>query len=572
RSPFGALPGQNGSTNRPGAFNTSSGGTWYFDNPASVARARAEFTQRWGNRPLQDNWRISDQQTAGVGQTTNDTNTPDSTGVSTDSTANNPAIARKDLLENIPFGAEKMQASNNQVEEAMFGLATIYQQQLNEPVRAAETYEKLLQRFPATKHKSEAYYSLYLIHQQQKNDRAKTYADLVKREFPGSKYAKLIDQPDYLVQVSANNQKARQLYDSAFVNYHRERYTLASTLISQVQKQYPDNDLSDRAAFLEVLITGRTQKPAAFKTAIRQFMEKYPNSTLLPKAEEILNSFEAYESGKLSEAEFDKTHPKMAKVPTVPEQELVSENAPEPSIPVAEVSRPNRKRGLPGREITPEGTADPAEAIPTDSTESEPEPIINQENSNNDPQADPAETIDSTAANESIATTESTETTDKNAPAEKVEPAANNPKPEVSPAGNNNTPAPTTPSAPAAPIYAVNLTQPHVVIIAYPKTHPAFKDVYTKMVNYNTRYNQLDKLSIDSTTFSGATNLLVIKEFDSGKKAVNYATKQKAPQSPLSKIRGIDFATFAISSENLPILLKEGKLEGYLTFYKENYF
>ncbi|QMU26896.1 type IX secretion system periplasmic lipoprotein PorW/SprE [Adhaeribacter radiodurans] len=561
RNAFNLNPGQNGRpNNRPNSFSTSSGGTWYFDNPTSVARARAEFTQRWGNRQLQDNWRVSDREASAVAQNANDPAAGNaSTGATPDSTAtaNNSASFRKDLLQNIPIGAEKMQASNNQVEEAMFGLATIYQQQLNEPVKAAETYEKLLQRFPATKHKSEAYYSLFLINQEQKNDRAKTYADLVKREFPGSKYAKLIDQPDYLEQVSANNQRARQLYDSAFVNYRRERYPVAYTLVSQVQKQYPDNELADRVAFLQVLLTGRTQKPAVFKTAVQQFIEKYPGSTLLPKAEEILTSFEAYESGQLSEAEFNKTHSKKTKEPFTPE-ELAAQQTNEEQVPSETEVQPNQRRGRPRNEAVPEIAAEPSDSvisndsIPTDSVAVAEEPVAEQETPSPDqPQDSLAETSSDPVPNSS-------------------EPAPNNSTPKASPAVTVNSPA--TPPVVAAPIYAMNVAQPHVVVIAYPKTHPAFKDVYTKMAGYNTRFNQADNLSIDSTTFNGTTNLLVIKEFDTGKKAVNYATKQKAPQSPLSKIRGIEFATFAISSENLPILLKEGKLEDYLTFYKNNYF
>ena len=550
-------PGLNTGGNRRnnGTSNANSGGTWYFDNPASVARARGEFVQRWGNRQLQDNWRLSNVVATVASQPT-DNNTIDKvpTGTGADSTASNPAAARQELLRDIPIGPERLQASNILVEEALFNLAGIYQQQLKEPVRAAETYEKLLQRFPGTKHKSEAYYSLYLIYQEQKNDRAKTYADLVKKEFPGSKYAKLIDQPDYLKQVSANNNKARQLYDSAFVNYHRERYPVAITLANQVQQQYPDSELADRVAFLKVLLAGRTQKPAAFKTAVRQFIEKYPNSTLLPNAEEILNIFEAYESGKLSEAEFNKTRTQKVAVPEVPEVADVAQveaepvieepSAPEPTE--SEGPKPNRRRPQPRQKPNARNNRLRNDVPPVDSSATEPDPadpiIADQQDTN--PQED--------------------------APAK---PAADNAAPEATPAPTSGNPAPATPAATESKaIYAANLAIPHLVIVAYPKNSPAFKDVSNKMTIYNAKYNLADKLTVDSTVFNGTTNFLIIKEFNAGKKAVSYATKQKAPQSPLSKIRGIEFTTFAISSENLLILMKEGKLEDYLAFYKNSYF
>ncbi|QNF32418.1 tetratricopeptide repeat protein [Adhaeribacter swui] len=553
--------GLNNGNNRRGN-NANSGGTWYFDNPASVARARAEFVQKWGNRQLQDNWRLSSLASSVATQSpTNTANTPDKGPDNTapDSIANNPAIARQELLRDIPNSPERLQESNNLVEEALFNLANIYQQQLNEPVRAAETFEKLLQRFPATKHKSEAYYSLYLIYQEQKSDKAKTYADLVKKELPGSKYARLIDQPDYLKQVLANNNKARQLYDSAFVNYHRQRYPVAITLANQVQQQYPDSELADRVAYLKVLLAGRTQKPEVFKTAVRQFIEQYPNSTLIPNAEEILNSFEAYESGKLSLAEFNKTRVQRKTAPDVPEvteeepiaeepvEETVTEEPVAPEPAEAELPRPNRRRPQPRQNKN--NPAAPVEEAPSDVTDT------------NSEQADPV-------AAEQDTVTQAVDPVENTTPG-----AGNNAAPATEATPTPTTPAPVTP-APAEPkaSYTANLTTPHLVVVAYPKNNPAFKDILTKMNAYNAKYNLADKLTVDSTSFNGTTNFLIIKEFDAGKKAASYATKQKAPQSPLSKIRGIEFATFAISSENLLILMKEGKLEDYLAFYKNTYF
>lgn len=556
-----ALTNLNGNNrNQAGADLTASnspGGAWYFDNPASVSRARAEFQRRWGNRKLQDNWRISNQAAAPLAQ--NPVNAGGLTPVA--GAANNGnapaapatgASARQALLQDIPLSPDKLRASNEQVEQALFTLATIYQQQLNEPVRAAEIYEKLLQRFPATKHRAEVYYSLYLIYQQQKNERANLYRDQIKKEFPDTKYAKLIEQPDYLKRVSENNQKARQLYDSAFSSYRHRRYTQAFALVNQVQKSYPDNELTDRIAFLEVLLAGRTQKPAAFKESIQKFFRKYPESSLLPKAQELLAAFEAFENGKLSEAEFNKTHTQTAQIPDQPEAAepaLVVEDSPvetERPNPPPRRARPLRNRGkdadLAAAETEPDTNAE-TETAPEDPIAAEPA---------NDP--DPAETVEAPT----------------NTPAPVAAPPVGAPSAGTStgtPAGN--------PAAPATAVkspYAANLALPHVVVVAYPKTSPAFRDIFAKMTAYNNRYNQSEKLTLDSAALNATHDMLVIKQFATGKQAANYATKQKGPQSPLSKIRGIDFVTFAISAENLPILLKEGKLADYLTFYKTSYF
>ena len=46
-------------TRRKSATATAGGAKWYFDNPATLGTARADFARRWGNRRLQDNWRTN---------------------------------------------------------------------------------------------------------------------------------------------------------------------------------------------------------------------------------------------------------------------------------------------------------------------------------------------------------------------------------------------------------------------------------------------------------------------------------------------------------------------------------
>ena len=88
---------------------------------------------------------------------------------------------------------------------------------------------------------------------------------------------------------------------------------------------------------------------------------------------------------------------------------------------------------------------------------------------------------------------------------------------------------------------------------------------------YNSKYNGPDKLTVEAMPLNPNQDLIIVRQFANGAKAKVYVSKQKTPQSPLSKLRGIEFATFVISLENLPLLLQEGKLEEYLTFYKNNY-
>ncbi|GAA4310827.1 tetratricopeptide repeat protein [Nibribacter koreensis] len=297
-----------------GGFGAA-GGTWYFDNPVAMAGARNDFLRVWGERPLQDNWRRATALSMGGGQTADATTRP-----AIDSVALAAANAQKQeaYLQAIPVTAEQRQASDKKIEEALFTLANIYQQRLREPEQASKTFQQLLQRFPNTVHASEAYYSLFVIAQSQSQpDQAAQYAKVLKDRFPNSKYSRLIDQPDFLSQFTAENAAAHALYDTAYQQYEQEKYALASATLGEIKDKYPGNDIPDQIAFLQTLITGRTQSPAAFKTALENFQTQYPDSPLQDRAKSLLGLHQRLESGELNKvAEPAPAPPPAAEIPT----------------------------------------------------------------------------------------------------------------------------------------------------------------------------------------------------------------------------------------------------------------
>ncbi|WP_026463444.1 tetratricopeptide repeat protein [Adhaeribacter aquaticus] len=533
------------------AGNNSTNGLWYFDNPLTVASARAEFTRRWGNRRLQDNWRTTNQ-TAEDPQQTLATNTNNNQPVDSENAAAATDALRVALLRDIPTTPEQRITSDKRIEDGLFNLAAIYRDKLKEPVRAIETYEKLLARFPKTKHAAELYYALFLLYKDNKDAKQNTYAALVKQQFPGSRYAKLIDQPDYLAKVSAGNAEVKVLYEKAFTLYEKKQYKAASDMLISIQERYPDSDLRDKVAFLNVLITAQTEQPPIFKLVLQQFISKYPESALADKAKAYLSSFALYETGKLSETEFDKTHPQktIAVNNVLPARTSATPRAEAPTTAETVIKEPQQP--LPAEVPQRISQTLPPAAIPAQTAQNT-EPAAQQP-------VPEQNTVPAVAKAPSVANT--------------PVPPVNNPVPaNTANAAPETLPIPVTPAPtePAKPKFTLNMQAPHLVLVAYPKGNPAFTGILEKIQTYNSNYNAADQLNIEIGSLNNAQDLIVVKEFISGQRAKAYAIKQRSPQSPLSKIRGIEFVTFVISSENLPVLLQEGKLDDYLLFYKTNY-
>ncbi|UOQ73691.1 type IX secretion system periplasmic lipoprotein PorW/SprE [Hymenobacter cellulosilyticus] len=296
--------------------NGAGGALFYFDNPTALSTAKAEFVRRWGDRQLQDNWRTSSQISSSPA-TAQGGNVPltiaggsstrvNPVGDATLSAAADPATQARLLAatyrQNLPLTEAQLQASQKQVEEALFALGAIYGQQLKEPARAAETYEKLVARFPQSKHSPEVFYSLYLTYKEQNDPKAEAYAQRLRQEYPNSSYARLVADPEYLRRASLANEKVAIQLDSAFAFYKKQEFKKATAVLARTKKQTPVSDLNDRVAYLSTLLVIRTQPPAAAKPAVEKFLKEYPESPLNGQAKELLASYKRYEEGQIAGA------------------------------------------------------------------------------------------------------------------------------------------------------------------------------------------------------------------------------------------------------------------------------
>lgn len=571
----------------PLAFDPTAAGTgarWYFDNPVTLGTARADFLRKWDNRRLQDNWRTSSQANSanpaangsvpvtvtGNGDTRVNptTGAPDGPRVAP---AVDPAAEKRDLVvqyrQALPTTPEKLQASNKQIEAALYELGNIYKEQLKERDRGITTYAQQVQRFPQGLNAPDADYLLHL-HYKALPDAAKAaeYAADLQRNFPQSLYAKLIADPQYREHELALHKAVASRVDSAFVLYKNQEFRKASGVLARTERQYPKNDLSDRLAYLKTLLVVRTQPPVTARGMVEKFYKDFPDSPLVPEARALASTYQRQDAGQITGA-------------------LASMDK-----PVVSIFRPgeidNRLRVYysndesPAAAVTPTPAA-PAPVVPvappgvapaTEAPKGSPKPTVPARRApKNSPKAAATGAPATTAPAPVVpgaAPVPAAGTPTTGAPA----PAAGTPTPTgaPAPATDPNAAAAPAPTAPAT-AYGTQLSAAHAVVLVFPKGTPPVANLDAALDAYNHRWFRDVNLQVQAGALDDKQDLLVVRALVGAKVAQSYAVKLRGPQSPLGRLRGQGFQVLVISLENLALLQSSGDLAGYQAFFQKMY-
>lgn len=271
---------------------------WYFYNPTVMETGKNEFIRKWGNRPLEDHWRRSNKErddpsvlqaanNAANSSTNSSPNTPDGeSNVKVD-----VAAEKKKYYDAIPFDKVALDSSNARLKKALFRMAQIYDFSLEEYPNARKTYERFVNDFHEDPKVPEALYALYIICKQKLSDSVcqQKNANMLFNEFPNSLYAKLIKNPNYLVENRLLGEKIKYEYRMAFSLYEQERYLQAFNTIVAVMKEHPDNEYEDRFKLLLAMLVGRTQSLKNYKDSLNSFIKTYQKtSNLVPYAKDLL--------------------------------------------------------------------------------------------------------------------------------------------------------------------------------------------------------------------------------------------------------------------------------------------
>ena len=282
---------------KPGSGQSS----WPFYFQRQVEQGIRDFERKWGDRPLEDNWRRSQRSDAGLQIAGQDID------AQAEEEEQDPYA---DLFAGVPFAPEAQEAALAMLDSAHFRLGMLYRDKLQLNENAVDILEKLLRRFPETSRELNALYYLYLAHRDLNElERAKKYADLICDKYSGSLYCRVLTDPDAVAEELDKQKQLERFYEQVFNTFSEGGYQQTMALLNEVPSRFGNQTyLQPKFALLAAMCQGNLQGKQEYIDALKNVVAKYPDTPEETRAKEILRLLggvvqETAQSGPASENE-----------------------------------------------------------------------------------------------------------------------------------------------------------------------------------------------------------------------------------------------------------------------------
>lgn len=287
--------------NGPRSVNTQNmlggggSGAWYFYNPQLMRSGKQTFRTQWGNRILEDNWRrLSKASTSSSFMATEEE-------IPEDSITNEETISKAEqtaeiddhkpafYLQQIPKTAEDIERSNQQIADALYNMVYIYRDRVGDQALSDATFQEYCRRFPTNERLVELYYMQYLTAlKNQNNADAEQYRKAIIQQFPESKEATIVSQPDYFERLKKMSAEQDSLYENTYYNYQDNNFAAVKANKQYAEEHYPLTPLMPRFLFLNAIAVAKTEGQEAFTQELQDMVTRYPDNELTAMAKDMI--------------------------------------------------------------------------------------------------------------------------------------------------------------------------------------------------------------------------------------------------------------------------------------------
>lgn len=292
-------------TNTPVISNDKS---WYFFNTQLVSNGKNDFQRKWGARKPEDNWRRRDKSEIFMDDTesdsyfaenetenqSNDAGSENQAEAGTQQTEDKKGGNSKDVenpkkrdyyIAQVPFTDDEKAVSNQIIEEGLYNMATIFNQQLENLPLAIKTFLDVERRYPETLYLQNIYYEIYLMYMRMENEAtANIYKQKLLNHFPESPFSIALKDPDFIRNLREMDSKQNKLYEDTYQAYLDGDTYQVHANYEYVVSKWPLSKLMPNFLFLHALAYVVENDNDAFKSALESLTALYSESQTAPLA------------------------------------------------------------------------------------------------------------------------------------------------------------------------------------------------------------------------------------------------------------------------------------------------
>ncbi|MFW5758564.1 MAG: tetratricopeptide repeat protein [Bacteroidota bacterium] len=255
--------------------------SWYFYNPSSVSFGKNEFYAKWGERKLEDLWRISNKQVIAFGDMEGFEMEEDSIQGSN--------VTRSVLMQNLPLTQEELDESNEKIALAYYNMALLFKDRMNDMPSAVENFRVLIERFPENENVLYSAYFLYsMFNQENKRSQANVYKEYILKNFPDTDFARILSDPDYAENIRDRQNQAKYLYQQAYEAYMKQDYGKSLELTKQSDTMELSREQEAQFSFLKALNISKTARKSQLKDQLTIITENYQDTRVYEPANNLL--------------------------------------------------------------------------------------------------------------------------------------------------------------------------------------------------------------------------------------------------------------------------------------------
>lgn len=269
-----------GSSFGGGLQSTDFKGKWYFYNTQSLGFGKGEFKRVWGNRPLEDNWRISDKSVLST-ESNMDNNLV--------ANLKNPRYEISTYLETVPTSAKDLDSLKFERNTALFELGLIYKEQFKNTPKAINNLERLLVSNPDNELILPTNYHLYQLYSVSGNTKASQYKDFILNSYPDSPFSKIILNPEIELSKEKVIDEDAEVYEIAYRLYKDDFFEDAICFIDMTIPTLAEgSNLLSKFELLKAYAIGKYQNKDSYIAALEKVVVNFPQTEQGKKALEVM--------------------------------------------------------------------------------------------------------------------------------------------------------------------------------------------------------------------------------------------------------------------------------------------